>query len=96
MLFKFLSDLGLHQFDLTIANTDWIREYDIDQNLFHIGSRHYSYSENIGYFMDKETILSIRTTGEVVNFFATLRDFFESEIDAAEQIMIAKREESGN
>jgi hypothetical protein len=86
----------LQQFDLTTANTNWIKEYDIDQSLFHIGSRAYSYSENIGYFVDKKTILSIRTTGEVVNSFATVKDFFATEIEAAEQIMITERDECGN
>jgi hypothetical protein len=86
----------LQQFDLTTANTSWIREYEIDQNLFHIGGRAYSYSENIGYFVDKETILSIRTTGEVLNSFVTVKDFFETEIEAAEQIMIIEREGNGN
>ena len=86
----------LQQFDLTIANTSWIREYDIDQNLLHIGNRAYSYSENIGYFVEKETILSIKTTGEVVNSFATVKEFFETEIDAVEQMMIEERGESRN
>jgi hypothetical protein len=85
----------LQQFDLTTANISWIREYEIDQDLFHIGGRAYSYSENIGYFVDKETILSIKETGEVVNSFATIRDFFVTEIEVAEKMMIAERDENG-
>jgi len=46
--------------------------------------------------LDKETILSIRTTGEIVNSFATIKDFIETEIGVAEQMMIATRDENGN
>jgi len=84
----------LQQFDLTEANLSWIKEYNIDQSFFHIGSRAYSYSENIGYFVDKETILSIKTTGEILNSFSTIKDFLAAEIDAAEQMMIMERDES--
>ena len=86
----------LQQYDLTEANLSWIREYDIDQNMFHIGSRLYSDTENTGYFVDRETILSIKNTGEIVNTFSTVKDFVLTEIDAAEQMMIADRNESGN
>jgi len=86
----------LQQFDLTTANTSWVREYAIDQKLFHIGGRAYSYSENIGYFVDGETILSARTTGEIVNSFSTVKEFFATEIDAAEKMMIEERNEGEN
>jgi hypothetical protein len=46
--------------------------------------------------VDKETILSIRATGEIVNSYATATDFFKTEIEAAEQMMITERDESGN
>jgi hypothetical protein len=86
----------LQQFDLATANTSWIREYNIPPNLFHIGSRAYSYSENTGYFVDNETILSIKTTGEIVNSFATVKDFFTTEIEVAEQMMLSERDERKN
>ena len=84
----------LQQFDLTEANSSWIREYDINQDLFHIGS--HCYDERIGYFVDNNIILSIKETGEVVNTFATIKDFLTTEIEMAEKMMITERDENGN
>ena len=81
----------LQQFDLTEANSSWIRGYDVNQNLFHIGS--HCYDERIGYFVDNNTILSIKETGEIVNSFATVKDFLIKEIEMAEKIMIAERDD---
>ena len=81
----------LQQFDLTEANSSWIREYDANQDLFHIGS--HCYDERIGYFVDNNTILSIKETGEIVNSFATVKDFLIKEIEMAEKIMIMERDD---
>ena len=81
----------LQQFDLTEANSSWIREYDANQDLFHIGS--HCYDECIGYFVDNNTILSIKETGEIVNSFATVKDFLIKEIEMAEKIMIMERDD---
>jgi hypothetical protein len=82
---------GLQQFDLTTAGVDWIKEYDVDQNLFHFGGRRYSYSENIGYFVDNDKILSMRKNGKTLNSWTTIKDFLASEIKIAEQMMIDKK-----
>ena len=88
-----LSRRILQQYDLGRANTDWIGNYNIDNDLFHIGGRSYSYDENIGYFLDGDRILSIRKNGEVLNSWATMTEFLKSEIEIVEKMMIKKRDE---
>src|SRR5262245_52250079 len=50
-----LSRSKLQCLDLSTANKDWIREYKIDPKLFHFGGREYSFTENVGYFMNGES-----------------------------------------
>lgn len=82
------------QFDLGTANRNWIREYDVDPDLFHIGGRSYSYSENIGYFIDGDTILSIRKSGEIIDTWNTLLEFLSDEIAVSEKRMLVKAPEN--
>lgn len=88
-----LSRGNLQQFDLAIANTYWKQEYEIDQNLFHIGGNRYSYTENIGYFIDSNnnTILSIRTNGQILNKWDNFKDFLIQEIESSEKMMLDKK-----
>lgn len=87
-----LSRTTLQQFDLGIANTNWKDEYKIDKNFFHIGGNSYSYSENIGYFIDNNnTILSIRTNGQVLNTWDNFKDFLKQEIESSEKTMLDKK-----
>ena len=81
----------LQQYDLTTANIDWVKEYDIDQNLFHIGGRAYSYEENIGYFLDNDKIYSIRKSGEILNSWTDTKSFLQTEITIAEKMMLDKK-----
>jgi hypothetical protein len=76
------------QFDLGTANKNWIKEYNVDPNLFHIGGRSYSYSENIGYFIDGNTILSIRKSGEIIDTWNNLLEFLNAEIKISESQML--------
>jgi hypothetical protein len=78
----------LQQFDLGAANTHWINEYEINNDLFHIGGRAYSLDENIGYFIDEENnILSIRTNGKQLRKWNTFESFLSEEIKEAEKLM---------
>jgi hypothetical protein len=80
--------------DLSFANEDWIREYNIDQNLFHFGSRVYSYTEIIGYFMNGESkIRAYRKTGELIREWENFSAFLENELRIAEQIAKEQTEE---
>lgn len=76
-------------FDLGTANKNWIKEYDIDEKLFHFGCRAYSYDENIGYFMDSSGIIkSIRKNGQTIEEWSDFSEFLTEEIKKAEIMMI--------
>jgi len=81
-------------YDLSVANEDWIREYEIDQNLFHFGGREFSETENIGYFMtDESKIHAYRKTGEFLQEWKSFSSFLENELYIAEQIAKEQTEE---
>jgi hypothetical protein len=40
--------------------------------------------------------LSVKIRGEIVNSFSTVREFFATEIEVAEKMLIAEREECEN
>ena len=72
--------------DLSLANRDWLKEFDVDQTLFHFGSREYSHSENIGYFISSDSrIHAFRRTGDLLCEWSSLRAFLSSELRVAEQ-----------
>ena len=72
--------------DLSLANSDWLKEFDVDQTLFYFGGREYSYSENIGYFISSSRIQAFRTTGELLHEWRSFPAFLSSELQVAEQI----------
>jgi len=74
--------------DLTTANRDWIKEFDIDQGLFHFGGGTYSYDENTGYFYGQAKIMSIRKNGKPVNEWNNFSDFLNDELTRAEKEML--------
>jgi len=76
--------------DLTTANTSWIKEYNVDPELFHFAGRPYSSKENIGYFFDDKNILSIRKNGQILNNWTNLGDMLFDEIEIVEKVMLEK------
>lgn len=74
--------------DLTTANIEWIKEFDIDQSFFHFGGGTYSYEENTGYFYGQNTILSIRRNGKIVKEWNNFSDFLNDEMTRAEKKML--------
>jgi hypothetical protein len=82
----------LQQYDLGAANMHWIYEYEVNDRLFHIGSRAYSFEENVGYFIDGENnILSIKTNGEQIRKWNSFESFLLEEIQEAEILMIKEK-----
>ena len=75
---------------LTIANNDWIMEFDVDQSLFHFGGGRYSHEENTGYFYGQDKIMSIRKNGKLVNEWSSFADFLNEELIRAENEMLKK------
>ena len=60
------------------------------KDLFYIGGRSYSYSENIGYFIKENEILSIRKNGEILKTWDTVIEFLSDEIAISEKQMLEK------
>lgn len=81
----------LQQYDLGIANTEWIRSYNVNNELFYIGGRAYSFEENIGYFVDNSTIISVRENGQIVKSWNSFNDFLNEEITIAEEMMLKEK-----
>jgi len=91
---KSIYEKGLHdrsdvyQFDLGTANRSWRLGFDIKPNLFHFGSRAYSYDENTGYFADGENkIYSILRSGQIVKTWTSFKHFMADEVTEAEKMM---------
>ncbi|WP_157503060.1 hypothetical protein [Mangrovimonas xylaniphaga] len=76
--------------DLTTANNNWIREFDVDPELFHFGGRSYNYDENVGYFYDDQKILCYRKNGELINNWDTFSNMLSDEIKIVEQEMLGE------
>jgi hypothetical protein len=73
---------------LTIANNHWIKEFDVDQSLFHFGVGPYSHQENTGYFYRHDKIMSVRKNGKLVNEWSSFSDFLNDELTRAENKML--------
>ncbi len=73
---------------LTTANTNWIKEFDVDQSFFHFGGGTYSYDENTGYFYGQHKIISIRKNGKLVNEWNNFSNFLNDELGRAEKEML--------
>lgn len=70
--------------DLGAAATLWASEYrKRPAGAFHFGGRHYSFRENVGYFMAGGRILSLRKSGEAVGEWGGMADFLRDELRAS-------------
>lgn len=67
--------------DLTTANETWRREYQRSTGCLHFGSRHYSYTEIVGYFMDEfGGIASYLKSGREVQRWENFTSFLQDEL----------------
>jgi hypothetical protein len=74
----------LQRHDLGSSATLWASEYrKLPTGAFGFGHRHYSFRENVGYFLVGGRILSIRKSGKVVGEWGGLADFLRDELSAA-------------
>jgi hypothetical protein len=80
----------LQSHDLTTANNEWIKEYEVDQRYFHFGGRSFSSDENLGYFFYDDKIMAIRKNGNVINEWTSYFEFLFNEIVYAEQATLKK------
>ena len=73
--------------DLATAATRWVKEYRLPGAWFHFGSRDFSYTETVGYFIDQASrILCVRKTGEIVGQWTDFATFLANELPASEQL----------
>lgn len=72
--------------DLAMAATMWAREYRLPPGLFHFGSRDFSRTEKVGYFMDGQRIRGFRKTGEQVGEWGNFTEFLAEELRTSEQL----------
>jgi len=72
--------------DLTKANEHWCHGFQIRERLFHFGSRSYSISENVGYFMEAGGgVRSLLQSGREVQRWDDFASFLRDELVAAEE-----------
>lgn len=71
--------------DIGTANQYWIHGFQNTDGGFHFGSRHYSDTENAGYFLHSGgRITALLSSGDQVGEWFSFRDFLEQELAASE------------
>ena len=71
--------------NLATAVNLWSHEYRVPTEFFHFGSRHFSYTENIGYFLNGSGhVFSARKTGETIAVWTDISEFLRDELAASE------------
>lgn len=67
--------------DLAMSANPWAKEYrKLPTGAFGFGHRHYSFRENVGYFIADGRILCIRKSGKVIGEWDGWTDFFRDEL----------------
>lgn len=70
--------------DLGTSARLWAGEYrKLPAGAFGFGHRHYSFKENVGYFLVGDRILSVRKNGKVVAEWSGLTEFLREELPAS-------------
>jgi hypothetical protein len=73
--------------DLATAVTRWIDEYRVPAGFFRFGGRHYSYRENVAYFIDEgKRIVSVRGKKKVIGEWTSFSTFLSDELRASEKL----------
>jgi hypothetical protein len=71
--------------DLTRANDTWSKEFLLPQTLFHFGSRDYSHTEDVGYFMEESgSIRAFLKSGRELEGWSDFSRFLQDELTAAQ------------
>jgi hypothetical protein len=69
---------------LSLANRDWIREFEVEENWFYFGGRALSASEKAGYFLSEGSLVrALRISGETVGEWSNFSLFLEEELACA-------------
>jgi hypothetical protein len=89
-LFGILEDESNHRtcLSLAAANQFWVHGYRrLPQYAFHFGSRMYTYSENLGYFLNGETeVFGALKSGGVIKRWPSIGEMLRDELAAAKEM----------
>ena len=85
---KLLDRAKLQCLSLDIANTNWIKEYNIGSKYFYFGSRSYNENENIGYFIVEDKIKTLLCNGKIICEYKNLKEFLTEEIRISEEMYL--------
>jgi hypothetical protein len=73
--------------DLATASTKWVKEYKVPSDFFHFGSRHFSWSANVGYFIGKDNrIRCVKGKSKIIAEWVSFKDFLTDELQASERL----------
>jgi hypothetical protein len=73
--------------DLATAATRWVSEYRVPAGSFQFGSRHFSSTEKLGYFiLEGKRILGAKKSGPVISEWSTFTEFLSAELPASEKL----------
>lgn len=85
---ELLDRSSVQPLSLESANTFWKINYNISKDFFYIGGREYNEEENLGYFINGNKIVSVKTNGEILNSWNSFNEFLDEEIDFEEKNML--------
>jgi hypothetical protein len=73
--------------DLATANKHWRNEFNTDPNFCHFGSRHFSRTEDVGYFInDSGIVLCVRCGGAIQGEWQDFSQFLKDELATSEDL----------
>ena len=72
--------------DLATAVNVWRNEYRVPAEWFHFGGRDFSFTENVGYFIDDPRIVCAKKSGKVIGEWASFQEFLADELKASEKL----------
>ena len=73
--------------DLAMAATHWVHEFNVAEDFFHFGDRHFSRTDNVGFFFDAhECVYSVLKGGTIVSQWDNFSEFLEQELQASETL----------
>jgi hypothetical protein len=82
----FLDRSVLQPHDLSTAHLSWRHEFKNCEELFHFGGGPWSFTDNVGYFLDTNgKIYSVLKDGNIVDSWSDFKEFISIELERSEQ-----------
>jgi hypothetical protein len=74
-------------FDIGTATTEWIRDFPKAQGMTYFAGGPWGGAENVGYFMDEDQIIAMRSDGETIGHWSELAPFLDEVLAENERIL---------